>query len=315
MLHASSLRLALLTLMWGSSFLWIKIALEGLSPAQVTLGRVALGAACLIVLCWVTGLRLPTGRTAWVHVLVISLFGNAIPFMLFSVGEQTVDSGLAGVLNATTPLWTAVFALLARQERRPSLSRVTGLALGFAGTVLILAPWHGAGGTLAGALACVSAAVCYGLILVYTARYVVPLGIPPVALSAAQIGSATGWMLLATPFVGLQPVHLDPMVVLSIALLGLFGTGYAFVLYNRLIAEVGPTNASTVTYLLPAVAVLLGAVALDEPLNLRVLLGMAVVLVGVMLTQRRTRAAAAAPAPESPPAVRPAATGGGKTGT
>jgi drug/metabolite transporter (DMT)-like permease len=305
--RTSLLRLALLALLWGSSFLWIKIALNGLSPVQITLGRVALGASFLLVLCAAMRLRLPSGRAVWGHLAVISLLGNAVPFALFGYGERSVDSGLAGVMNATTPLWTALIALLFGLERRPGPQRVAGLALGFGGTVLILAPWQSSGSSLAGTLMCMGAAICYGANLVYSSRFVIPRGIPAIALSAGQIGTAALWLVLATPFLGLQPMHLSPGVVLAVALLGLLGTGYAFVLINQLIADEGPTSASTVTYLLPVIAVLLGAVALHEALNLRVLVGMAVVLAGVMLAQRRPRAV---PAPvEASPVLDQAAVG------
>jgi len=303
--RTSLLRLIMLALMWGSSFLWIKIALDGLNPVQITLVRLALGAAFLLALCAASRLRLPSDRTVWAHMLLISLIGNALPFVLFSIGEQTIDSGLAGVLNATTPLWTALVALLVGQERRPGPLRAAGLALGFAGTVLILAPWQGAGGTLRGALACTIAAALYGVTLVYTARFLANRGVPPVVLATTQITMATAWMLLATPFFGLQPVHLDPLVVMSVTVLGLFGTGYAFVLLHRLIADNGPTSASTVTYLMPVIAVLLGAVALGESLGPRVLTGMVVVLAGVLLAQRKPRPAGAAA-----PVARPAVVGG-----
>jgi len=293
--RSSLLRLLLLALLWGSSFLWIKIALNGLSPVQITVGRLVLGAAFLLAMCALTRLRLPGGRNLWGHLLVASLAGNAIPFALFSFGERTIDSGLAGVLNATTPLWTLLFALLVRQERRPTPLRIAGLAVGFGGTLLILAPWQTTGGSLGGALLCMSAAVCYGMSLVYGARYLVNRGINPVALAAAQITAAAGWAVLATPVIGLQPMRLDPLVVVAIALLGLLGTGYAFVLINRLLVEEGPTGTATVTYLLPVIAVLLGAVFLDEALGPRVLAGMVVVLIGVMLAQRRPRPAVITP--------------------
>ena len=290
------LRLVLLALMWGSSFLWIKIALDGLGPIQITQGRLIFGAGFLLVLCAATRLRLPRGRAVWGHLLVVSLVGNTVPFALFSYGERTVDSGLAGVLNATTPLWTAVVALLLQQERRPGPMRIAGLALGFAGTLLILAPWQGSGGTLRGGLLCLLAAICYGVTLVYSTRFVVNRGISPVALAAGQISAAAGWSLLATPLFGVPPWQVDARVAIAVVVLGLLGTGYAFVLVNRLLIDEGATSTATVTYLLPVIAVLLGAVALGESLGPRVLVGMVIVLAGVMLAQRRRR-------PAQPPLV------------
>jgi drug/metabolite transporter (DMT)-like permease len=286
----SLLRLLLLAVMWGSSFLWIKIALDGLDPVQITTGRLVLGGGFLLVMCAVMGLKLPRDRALWGHLAFISVVSYTLPFTLFGLAERTVDTGLAGVINATTPLWTALVALLAGQERRPGPMRAAGLTLGFAGTVLILAPWQSAGGSLGGALLCLGAALCYGVSLVYSSRFVVNRGVSPVALAACQIGTAACWSLLAVPVFGTTPVRVDLPIALAVATLGLFGTGYAFVIVNRMLIEQGPTNASTVTYLMPVIAVLLGAVFLDETLGLRVLAGMVVVLVGVMLAQRGPRA-------------------------
>ena len=293
---ASLLRVLLLALLWGSSFLWIKIALDGLSPVQLTLARLAFGAAFLLTLCAVTRLRLPRPGRLWLHLTVVAAIGQAVPFTLFGVGEQTVSSGLAGVLNATTPLWTVIVAVLARQERRLGPIKIAGLLLGFGGTLLILAPWHNATGTIAGSLACIAAAMCYGVSLVYSSRFVMSRGVPALAVATVQITLGTVLLALATPVLGRQPVQLEPAVVVSVAVLGIAGTGYAFVLLNRLIGDIGPTSTSTVTYLLPVIAVLLGAVALGEELNARVLAGMVVVLLGVALTQRRQRREPAPPA-------------------
>ncbi|MGH3436268.1 MAG: DMT family transporter, partial [Sciscionella sp.] len=147
------LRMGLLALLWGSSFLWIKLALGGLAPVQIAFGRLVLGAAAVGVLCWVGRQRLPRDRRTWLKLLVPGLFGNALPFTLFGIGEQTVDSGVAGVLNATMPLWALLIALMIRSEVRPGAMRLTGLLLGFAGTVVIFSPWQSGGVANWGALA------------------------------------------------------------------------------------------------------------------------------------------------------------------
>jgi drug/metabolite transporter (DMT)-like permease len=149
-------RLALLALLWGSSFLWIKLALDGLSPVQLVLVRLALGAAVLVLVVRVRWLRLPRDRATWLRLTVAALIGNAIPYLLFAIGEQTVSSSLAGALNATTPLWTLGIGLAARTERQVTPLRVVGLLVGFAG---VLAPWNAPGhGAVVGALACLGAA-------------------------------------------------------------------------------------------------------------------------------------------------------------
>ena len=126
-------RLALLAAVWGSSFLWIELALRGLSPVEVTLGRLLLGATALFVIVAVRRYPLPRSLSLWSHIAVAALFANAAPYLLFALGEQNVSSSTAGILNATTPLWTIVVALVTRHERRLPAARAAGLLVGFAG--------------------------------------------------------------------------------------------------------------------------------------------------------------------------------------
>jgi drug/metabolite transporter (DMT)-like permease len=222
---------------------------------------------------------------------VAAIFGNVLPFTLFGIGERTVDSGVAGVLNATTPLWALVIGILIGTERGLTGIRLGGLLLGFAGTLLIFAPWQAAGLASWGAVAILGAAVSYGIAFVYIGRFLAGKGGSPMALSAAQLLTAAGLTTLAMPAAGLQPVHVQPLAVAAAVILGVFGTGLAYVMNYRLIADEGPTNASTVGYLLPVVSVALGAIFLSESLTARVIAGMVVVLAGVAMTrwQRRVR--------------------------
>ena len=289
------IRMGVLALLWGSSFLWIKIALTGLSPVQIALARTVLGAGVLVVLLRVGGQRLSRDRAVWGHLALAAVFGNVVPFVLFAVGEQTVDSGVAGVLNATTPLWALAIGLVLGTERGGGAVRLVGLALGFAGTLLIFAPWERAGLASWGALACLLAAASYAVSYSYVGRTVAGRGSTPLQLSATQLVAASGLTALVVPAGGLQPVHLDWRPLVAVAVLGVFGTGVAFALNYRLIQDVGATDATTVGYLLPVVSVLLGAAFLGEALDARVVLGMVVVLVGVALTRKRR-----APAPGVP---------------
>jgi len=288
--RASVVRLALLALLWGSSFLWIKIAVDGLSPVQLVLARLALGALVLLVVIRARGLRLPSSAATWRHLAVAALIANAIPYLLFAVGERTVDSGLAGALNATTPLWAFGVGLAVRAEHRASRRRLVGLLAGFVGALLILAPWRsGTAGSLLGALACLAAAASYGVSYVYMGRYLTNRGLPPLVLSAAQLTAATGLLVLATPVAGLQPVKLSDTIVAATLILGALGTGAAYVLNYRLITDEGATAASTVTYLLPVVSVALGIVVRGEPATWHLLVGTVIVLAGVALAQGRER--------------------------
>ncbi|SFS42774.1 DMT family transporter [Saccharopolyspora flava] len=283
----SYLRLGALALFWGASFLLIKLGLEALSPTQIALGRIVLGALTLLAICAVRGLRTPGDRTLWRHVAVAAVFANALPWVLLGIGEQSVESGLAGVLNATTPLWTVLFGLLAGREALPP-RRAAGLLLGFLGVLVIFAPWQGSGMLGWGVLACVAASASYGIGFVYTGRFITGRGTPPLALASMQLTAAIGFSVLALPIDGLRMVHWNPVALLAVLALGVVGTGIGFALNYRLIGDEGPTTASTVTYVMPVFSVLLGWLLLGEQLPLRVLLGMVIVLLGVALTHRRT---------------------------
>ncbi|WP_433215643.1 DMT family transporter [Dactylosporangium sp. CS-047395] len=285
------LRLACLALLWGSSFLWIKFSLRGFSPVQIVLIRLTLGALVLAPIALARGMRFPTGAKVWGHLFAAALVANAIPYTLFGIGEKTVDSNVAGVINATTPLWTVLIAFLAGTDRKVSAWRGLGLALGFAGTVLIFSPWESANEIASwGGLAVLAASASYGVSYVYMGKFLSGRGIPPIMLSASQLAAGAVWMLLALPFGGLAAPHWRFDALVAVMILGVFGTGIAYVLNYRLIGDEGPTIASTNTYLLPVVAVVLGALVVSEPVTVSMIAGMLVVLAGVFLVQRKPAA-------------------------
>ncbi|MEV6866108.1 DMT family transporter [Streptosporangium subroseum] len=265
----------------------------------------ALGAAVLLGLARLARQRLPRDRATWGRLVVAAFFCNALPFFLFGVGEQTVDSGVAGVLNATAPLWSLLIGIAIGTERGLHPVRLGGLLLGFAGTLLIFAPWHEAGLLSWGALAMLGAAASYALAFAYMGRRLTGKGTAPIALSAAQLLTATGLSALALPAGGTAPMDLNPMAAIAVAILGIFGTGLTFYLNYRLIADEGATSAATVGYLLPIVSVALGAIVLDEKLGLRVIAGMVVVLAGVGMTRWRKRPPSPSAAERAHPPVRP----------
>lgn len=318
----SYVRLGVLALLWGASFLLIKVALTALAPTQIALARIVLGALILLVLGALRrmgpiGLRTGSQRKVWLHVAVAGLFASALPWILFGIGERTVPSGLTGVLNATTPLWTILFGLLFGRERAITPARFAGLALGFGGVVLIFAPWHSGGLLGWGVLMCLAAAASYGVGYVYIGRHLTgsvlrEQGISPLAMAGMQMTAAAVIALFALPAGGLEPVRPNALALLAVTVLGVFGTGIAFALNYRLISDEGPTTTATVTYLIPIVSVLLGWWVLHERLGVRELAGMVVVLLGVALSRRGPRAAprgrSLQPAPaESTPAAAPPA--------
>ncbi|MGH8882101.1 MAG: DMT family transporter [Stackebrandtia sp.] len=281
------MRITVLALLWGSTFLWIKLALHDLPAGYVTAIRCALGAAVLYILCRATRSRLPRGRAIWRHIIIAALLCNAIPFALFSIGEQTVDSGVAGVLNATTPLWSLLIGLSLGTERRPRAPRIIGLALGFAGVLVIFAPWQHTNATGWGVAALLTAAASYAIAFQYMGRHLAGTGTSTISLSAAQLLAATGLTSIALPVTPSISLPVSPTGLVAMTILGVFATGITFHLTFRTIATEGATQAATVGYLLPVVSVLLGAIVLGEPVDLRVVTGMTVVLVGVALTRWR----------------------------
>ncbi|WP_328992729.1 DMT family transporter [Kribbella sp. NBC_01245] len=289
-------RVVVLALLWGSTYLWIELALDAFSPVQVTFIRCVLGAATLLVLCFGSGRRLPRDRATWGRVVVAAFFCNALPYALFSIGQQIIDSGVAGMLNATTPLWSMLIGLLIGTERGIRPIRVAGLVLGFSGTVVIFAPWQQAGGVGWGALAIIGAAVSYAVSFAYMGRNLVGRGIPTISLSAAQLCAAVVFSGLALPAGGLASVDLDRTALIAVVVLGIVATGITFHLTYRIIADEGATNAATVGYLLPVVSVALGSIVLGEDIGIRVAAGMFIVLLGVGLTRRRPPAVVAGPA-------------------
>ncbi len=290
---ASLARLVLLACLWGSSFLFIKVAVEGFSPILIVAIRMLLGAVVLLALVAARRERLPATRRVWVSLGVAALVANVIPYFLFGWGEQRVSSATAGVLNATTPLFTVFVAFISRTER-VTVAKASGLAMGFVGALLIFAPWHSTGlaGSTTGRLACLLAAASYGVAYVYMRRFLTGRGFSPLALAASQLTVGAALAGLATPVMNHEPITLTLPAVASVLALGTLGTGVAYVLNYRLIQDEGATTASTVTYLLPIVAVLLGAVVLNESIGWHTLVGTAVILLGVAIAEGRVKAEA-----------------------
>ncbi|MBL3671249.1 DMT family transporter [Streptomyces sp. M2CJ-2] len=280
----------LLALAWGASFLFIKIGLEGLSPTQVVLGRMVTGAAALLLMTAVTRQRLPRDAAVWGHLTVVAVLLCVAPFLLFAWAELHLSSGLASIYNATTPLMTMVVALVALPGERPDRAKLTGLLVGFAGVVVVLAPWRGlAGGSGAAQAACLLATLCYGLAFVYLRRSISPRALPTLAVATMQVSLGAMIMLLAAPFTATSPVALSWPVVLSVLALGVAGSGLAYVWNTNVVAHWGATNASTVTYLTPVVGVALGITVLGESITWSEPVGAMIVVVGIAISQGRIR--------------------------
>jgi drug/metabolite transporter (DMT)-like permease len=282
-------RLAVIALIWGWSFLFIKVAVEGMTPTAVAGARIFLGAVVMLAVVRSQKIVLPRDRTTWRHLLVMGVMFNVLPFTFLAWGEERITSALAAVLNATTPLFAAVMTAVVLGERLRRVQLV-GVVLGFVG-VAIAAGVGGddlAGSSVEGSLAVIAAAVCYGFGFTYARRN---LGeTPPLVAATGQLVMGT---LVIAPFaIGttvVEGIDLAPHRLLAIVLLGALGTGYAHLLNYRSIAEVGPTRASVVTQLVPVVAVTVGVLFLGEPFHLRLLAGAALTLFGIALLHDRIR--------------------------
>ncbi len=281
---------ALLASIWGLSFMLIKIGNETLDPIQVSFGRMIVGAAVLGAIVLAKRERLPRGLRAWGHILVVSALFNSIPMTLYAWAETRVSSIVAGIWNGTTPLFVLIVVLAAFPEERPTRERIAGIVVGFAGVVVVLGPWSGLGGqSLAGNLAALAAALCYGLGYPYMRRYVAATRESGLALSFAQLLCAMVCLAVVTPLATEAPSHVSARSLAAVAALGAFGTGFAYVIHYAILRKVGTTTASTVTYLIPVVATVAGIVFLGEHLRWNEPIGAVVVLVGVAVTQGRLR--------------------------
>lgn len=311
------LRLAALSLIWGSVFLWIKVAGYAFSPVQMVLVRLVLGALVVIAIGRARGLRLPRGRAVWAHLTVAALIGNAIPWVLYAEGERAGSSSVAAVVNGSAPIWTLAAALLLGQRRRIGGAKAVGALLGLGGTALIASPWDGAGGGSGGgagwSLLCfVLGSVSFGASFAYLGRFLVGRGIPPLSLAGGQLGVAALLLLVATPFLGLQPVHPRADSVAALVVLGVLCTGAAALLNFELIIRDGAAVASSVTYLMTPVAVVLGIVVLRERAHWTVWLGAGAVLLATALLRRGPRPTPQTQTqPQPQPQTQPQAAGGG----
>jgi drug/metabolite transporter (DMT)-like permease len=278
-----------LAVIWGSSFLLIKVAIRELHPVYVTLGRVATGAVVLLALVVLGRHRLPRAPAVWGHLFVVALVGVAIPFTLFGYGEQRVSSVLAGIWNATTPLLTVPTTVFVFRTERLTRRGMAGVALGFAGVLTILGVWLGVGGSgLTGQLMCAGAACCYAVNIPYQRRFLAGRAESGTALVAGQLLLATAQLAIASPLLAGAPpalTRLAPDVVASVLTLGALGTGIAFVLNFRVIRLAGASTSASVTYLIPIFATLMGVAVLGESLSWYQPVGAVVVLVGVAVSQ------------------------------
>lgn len=287
------IRFGALSLIWGFSFLFIKVGNEAFAPLYVTLGRMVFGTAVLVAFLVAKRERLPRGARLWGHLAVAAFFLNALPFSLFAYAELTIPSTLAGICNATSPLWGMLLAVVAASDDRPTRQRVAGLGIGFAGVLVVLGAWQGfSGQDPAGTAMALAASLSYAVGWQYVRRTLSGSGHSHLAMSGAQLLLGTAQLAVVAPLFAPAPDSFPALPLLSVIALGALGTGFAFLVQYGLVEEVGPTTALMVTYFVPVIATAAGVAILGEHLAWNTPVGALIVLVGAALTQTRPRAKA-----------------------
>ncbi|MBY0611859.1 MAG: DMT family transporter [Beijerinckiaceae bacterium] len=276
--------LLVLSILWGGSFYFIGIAVKGLPPFTIVFLRVAMAALILQLALPLAGLRFPLSRPVLVAFLGMGLLNNVIPFCLIVYGQKTIASGLASILNATTPLFAVLLTHLLTREEKVTRNKLIGVMLGFCGVVVMIggSALTGLGDNVLAQLAVLAAAFVYGLAGVFGRRFKA-LDVPPLATAAGQV-SASSLILLPIMLIVDRPWTLAaPGLDVWLAMLGLgvISTAAAYVLFFRILATAGATNLLLVTFLIPITAIILGTLRLGESLEGKHYLGMALIGAGL----------------------------------
>ena len=277
-----------LSLAWGSSFLWIKIALQELDPITLVALRLLFGILGLLVVVAYNRPRWPDTRRLWGVLAILGIIQTALPFLLITWGQQFIDSAVAAILNSTVPLFTMLMAHLYLQDDRLTLQRVIGLGVGFIGVVVLLVRDLDGGtqGNLLGQAAVLLAAILYAFSAIFTRRNA--KGVSPIVQAFVPLLVADALMWVLVPLLE-SPLVLPslPITWLAIAWLGLIGSCFAYLLYFYLLHAIGPTRTTMVTYTFPVVGVALGVVFLSETLDINLVLGAALVVGSIVIVNRQ----------------------------
>ncbi len=282
----------LLGLIWGSSFLWIKVAVQEIGPFVLVGFRLLFGLAGLVVVVLARRPRLPVERRVWLLLAILGLTNTFLPFSLISWGEQYVDSAVASILNGTVPLFTLVIAHLALHDDRITVARVLGLVTGFAGVVVLMSRDLGPGGfhgNVLGQAAVLLAAASYGGSAVFARRNLRQVDPTAQAFVPLIAADAAAWLMAFTLE---SPIMLPRLSItwLALAWLGLLGSCAAYLLYFYLLHSIGPTRATTVTYVFPVVGVILGVAFLHEAADWHLVVGAVLIALSIGVVNLRPRA-------------------------
>ena len=282
--------LVVLSILWGGSYFFVEIALLEWSPLLIVAVRVSIAAVVIWGIVLAAGLPIPRSRPAWMALLWMGLINNVTPFLLIVWGQKEIESGLAAILNAAAPIFTVIVAGIWLKDEPLTRSKLLGAALGLIGVVVLIGPSALAGisANLVAQLAVLGAALSYAFAGVYARRFP-RMGIDPIVAAAGQL-LMSSLVLISLALMFESPGQLlesSTRTWMAVALMAVFSTALAYILYFRLLATAGATNAILVTLLIPVTAILLGTIILGERLEWGHFLGMIVIGLGLSVIDGR----------------------------
>lgn len=287
--RAEWLLLLFLSCLWGSSFLFMKVAVQDLPVFTVSLGRIGIAALVLTIYIYARGLRLPTAPKIWGQLILLGFLRASLPITLFVWAGTQIDSGVSGILNSTTPLFTAVIAHLFTKDERLGQSRMFGVVCGMAGVIMLVGPQAllGLGNNVLGQLAVLGATCSYGFAGVYGRRFKKM----PVAVTTAGMLLGATMLILPIALWLDKPWTVQPTAVslAAVVALAVFNTAVAFMVWLTLVLRAGANNAAQVTFIIPLIALSLGFLILGEHVDWSALIGLCLILLGLAVAQGQMR--------------------------
>ena len=278
----------ILGFVWGCSFIFIKLGLEFLTPFGVAFVRCALGALTLLLIAKWRGYSLPKDPMVRFHLWVVAVLLNVIPGIFYAWAETVVTSVLAGIINAVTPLMTLLAIMAVNRQEKPKAFQIIGLFIGFLGVLTVLGAWNGLGDNpLWAIVVLMSAVTCYGISFPYTRRFVMPYGLKSESIVSMQLLLAAVTLLPFFLFNGVERYEYMPGPLLAMLALGVFGSGLAYLWNFKVMELAGSAIASSVTYLTPVVAIIVGIIFLGEKVTWYEPVGGLIVLLGAEIAQER----------------------------
>lgn len=277
----------ILSILWGGSFFFVGVAVKELPPLTIVMFRVALASMILLAVVYLKGEKMPSSLGVWGAFVVMGALNNLIPFCLIVWGQTHIESGLASILNATTPIFSVILAHFFTREEKLTFNRISGIVLGWMGVSILIGieSLKGFGMEVVGQMAVIGAAISYAFAAIYGRRF---KGMNPIVVATGMLCGSTIMMIPCALYFD-QPWHLTPgaMTILSVFGLAAISTSLAYIIYFHVLATAGPTNLLLVTFLIPISAIVLGVVVLGEQLGWEVFVGMGMIFIGLITMDGR----------------------------